>query len=92
MDWKSFEDKQPERNVLLAVFQYKRKKYLVARFGLFVPPAHQYDHLRKDCAVNAGTYTTGTPRWFSDSGNRLDVDDKDMWCYIDPVTITEVFK
>ncbi len=92
MEWKKFEIEIPEKNSLVIVFQYKRRRYIVARLGLYIPKGHQYDGLRIKEPIDANTYTTGTPRWFSESGNRLEIHNKDMWSYLEPVTITEVFK
>lgn len=91
MNWKVFQEEIPEKNTLAVVFQHKRRRYIVARFGLYIPKGHQYDGLRIPEPIDAITYSSGSPRWFAESGNRLEIHDEDRWCYIEPVTIKKTY-
>lgn len=90
MDWKQFQEETPEKNTLAVVFQYKRRRYIVARFGLYLPK-HKYPLKDSEEIVTPLSCNQGNPTWFSESGNRLTVNPDDHWCYIDPVTIKKTY-
>lgn len=91
MEWKCFKDEKPARGKLVVVFQYKRKRYIVARKGFYRPSGHKYIRVDEKEAINASTYESGQPTWFSESGNRLKPNDEDMWMYLEPVTFTKTY-
>lgn len=90
MDWKRFQEQIPEKNTLCIVFQYKRRRYVVGRYGLYLPK-HKYSLKDEIEPISPTTCSEGNPTWFSESGNRLSVNPDDHWCYIEPVTIKKTY-
>ena len=64
MDWKKFDDEIPESNKFVILFRFKRMRYLVAKFGYYLP-SHSYELFPSERKkINCTTNTKGLPRWF----------------------------